>query len=226
MPTLEDMTTVYELPARDAANYKEKVEILLWYFDSYMPAAAGRASYGPDIRWYKRATSAIVVAGKRQTQVPHNAEAFGLLVFENCISKWQHICPMKVADPSWSVPTRKKNDPQVMKYYITKWSDGKTGQVQGGGWKDEAYDRYTFYQQHVVDLRKKDKANSWAVYNLGKELMRKKNGVTAAAPKPTTNKRKHSKGTIPLAPRRSERVLKEVEEELSESDFSKHSEQE
>ena len=46
--------------------------------------------------------------------------------------------------------------------------------------------------------------------------MRKKNGVTAAAPKPTTNKRKRSKGTIPLAPRRSEQVLKEVEEELSD----------
>ena len=42
-----------------------------------------------------------------------------------------------------------------MKYYIMKWSDGKTGQVQGGGWKDEAYDRYTFYQQHVVDFRKR-----------------------------------------------------------------------
>ena len=201
MPTLQDLLTVCDLPAEDTPNYQEKVDILVWYFDHYLVAAAGNCAYGKETRWYKHATKTIKVEGKNQSVVLWQAEAFGLLVFENCLEKWSHICPQKAKDPNWNVPKSNKKDARTLKYHATKWTDGKTGQQQGGGWKQGAYDQYAVYQKHIVAVRKKDRENQWASYNLALELMRNKHGVTAAeAPVARKNKRKRQEPG-PLAPR-------------------------
>ena len=198
MPTLDDLKTVYDLPPDTDPKYNEKKDILLWYFDSYLPAAAGNKAYGPTVRYYKRSTKSVKIGGLRLAVIPMQVEAFGILVFENCLPKWQHICPKKAEDPTWTVPKQKKDDPANDKYHVTKWSDGKIGQVQGGGWSQEGYDAFNHYLTHVSKIRADDKANSWTIHNFALQLMRTENGITEDAPAPS-KKRKRGKNAQ-LAP--------------------------
>lgn len=198
MPTVDDLKTVYNLPPSTDDTYEEKKAVLLWYFDVYLPAAAGNDVYGPTVRYYKRSTKAIKVGGKVMPVITLQVEAFGLLVFENCLPKWTHICPKKAQDGGWSIPTRSKNKPENEKYWVTKWTDGKTGQIQGGGWTQDGYDEFSAYVKHVSEVRSKDKEHGWAVHELALQLMREEHGITEtnlAAPK----KRKRG-GKVALAP--------------------------
>ena len=178
MATLEDMKTVYDLPPDDDPKYDEKKRILLWYFDIYLPAATGKEAYGPTVRYYKRSTKGCKVAGEGMAVIPQEVEAFGLLLFENCLPKWKHICPKKAEDPTWSVSQLDRNDKANEKYHETKWTDGKTGQVQGGGWSQEGYDAFNSYIMHISKIREEDKKNQWAVHELALQLMRDEHGIT------------------------------------------------
>ena len=195
MVTVEDLKTVYELPADTDAKYDEKKRILLWYFDYYLPAAAGKEAYGPLTRYYKRSTKGCKVEGRAMAVIPQEVEAFGLLVFENCWPKWQHICPKEAEDPSFSVTQLNRNNKANEKYFETKWTDGKTGQVQGGGWSQEGYNAYNDLIKHVSKIREDDKKNRWAVHELALELMRTEHGITEANPAPT-KKRKRGKAAL------------------------------
>ena len=184
------MKNVHDLPPDTDAKYEEKKAILLWYYDVYLPAAAGKEAYGPTVRYYKRSTKACKVGGIRMPIIPLEVEAFGLLVFQNCFPKWQHMCPMEAKDSSWKVTKLDKNDKANAKYFVTEWTDGKTGQIQGGGWTQEGYNAFSDLISHVDKGRAADKANKWAVHELALELMRNEHGITDTSP--PSKKRKRS----------------------------------
>ena len=87
-------------------------------------------------------TDSVKIGGVNVARVPMQSEAFGLLNYENGFPKWLTTVPLKAKDPSWTTPPYKKSDPHTYKYHCTKWSDSKSGQIKGGGWKKEAYAVY------------------------------------------------------------------------------------
>ena len=185
--TLDDLLTVAEIPEAnrtkaEKTRRKEKKDILLWYFDSWLPACAGIEHYSPTVRYYKRATHGTIVAppDTKVALVPIESEAFGRLILENCEGKWKHVVPKKAADPTWSMPKDNKKDPKVHKYHVTKWSDGNNGQVKIGGWKNEAIQKFGDHTKSIEEFRneERDKKGGKSFYAVGLKLMRDEHGIS------------------------------------------------
>ena len=73
---------------------------------------------------------------KGEGKVPHitqESEAFGLLTIKNAYKKWEAVIPKKIEDSDWVVPKYDKDDVSTHRYHDTLWSDGRNGQVKGGG---------------------------------------------------------------------------------------------
>ena len=174
---------MYELPEDENSDrYQMKKEILLWYFDEYLVACTGKKLYGPETRYYNRATKTIQRDGKNALIVPLKAEALGQAMFENCEDKWKEICPHKAKNPKWKIPNYSSKDPSTHKYHKTKWSNPATAKERGGGWTDEGYAAFNTYMKKIQQIRKRDKEDGWRMYNLGLEMMRDKHGITANSP--------------------------------------------
>lgn len=214
MPTLKEMREVYQLPEETDPTYDYKKSLLLWYTDHYLPVAAGLEYYGPTIRYYKMAIEATKVEGVKTHLVTKESEAMGLLMYENCLEKWKEIVDMKSKDPDWKVPDWNKEDEDTWKYHKTQWSDGKSGQVAGGGWKPAAYTAFNKYIGHFKKFRAEDKKNKWVIHKLCLQMMREANEITATV---YSKKRSRSKKDAAPAP-----IYDDIEE-LSD-DFSVHSE--
>ena len=232
VPTIEEMDTVYDLPEdKDSDVYKEKLKVLTWYCDVYLEAAAGKEFYGPGKRFYFRATATTKledVSGKTTRQVkvvPLQSEALGRVMFHNCISKWENICPMKaVHGKDWPIPKRtkdNKNDLEIKKYHETKYSNPDAGQVKGGGWSDAGLEKYDECRADIKKIRDQDKKDKHALHNMCLALIRDKHGITADTPAPKKRRKKNPQ----VGPRKKKYVPKVVEDDFEdEDDFSTHSE--
>ena len=196
--------------------------LVLWYFDHWLPAAAGVEAYGTAVRYYIRATKAsnVKVGGKTMPVVPVQAEAFAMLVFKNCEMKWQHIIPKKAKDPSWEVPNYKKDDPSTHDYHKTRWSSAKTGKQKKGGWDDAAMLAFKELLTQFDRFRKADaKRNKEKnFYELGLKLMRQEHGITEDSPTPSNKRKANTPSKAPKV------ASKEIELPEIEDDFSVQSE--
>jgi hypothetical protein len=217
MPTLNDLKTVYTLPDKNDPKFEEKVNVLLWYYDNFLPKVVGFQHYNPTTRYYKKPH--IKYEGMEGPTVPLEAEAFGLIAFENCISKWNHIVPAKHKNRHWKVPTLKKKDKDYKKnakYHETKWSEQDSGQVVHGGWNPSVYTAYNQYLKDIKKFRNQDRVNKWKTHNLAFKLMRQKNKITTDSP---TKKRKVRDDELVEPARKSPvEFVEEVSDEYSEYD--------
>lgn len=189
------MKNVYDLPDEADDTYQAKKELLIWYLDVYLPYAVGVENYGPTVRYWKLPIQSMEIDGVKKPVCPRQGEAFGLLVYHNCLPKWQHICPEKAKDWEWKAPEFDKHNPETHKYYITEWSDGKSGQVPGGGWKPAAYVQFNEYQKHVRNFRKADKEAKWAKLKAGLMLLRAEHNIISKK-----YSKKRSRNAKPKAP--------------------------
>lgn len=191
LPPVDWWEKVYEAISDLDTDMEVKGEFRLWYFEEWLPKAAGYQFYGPNIRYYKSPVAGIKIGNlpRKQSCVSQESEAFAILVIKNCYDKWEAICPKKIQDPDWEIPNWDKDDTDTHPYHKTLWSDGKTGQVKGGGWAPEAYDALSQILGKIKAFRKADKANGWKVHNEMLELLRSSKGITEAVP---SNKRKRS----------------------------------
>lgn len=231
IPTIEEIDTVYDLPEdKESDEYKEKVKILTWYCDVYLEAAAGKEFYGSGKRFYERATASTWLVDdfgskKRKVKVvPVQSEALGRVMYHNCHEKWLHICPMKAKHgKDWPIPKKtkeNKDDPQIKKYHTTLYSNPDAGQVKGGGWSDEGYEKYDECVADIKKIRDQDRKNKHVLYKMCLDLIREKHGITSTAPAP----KKKRKKTPQVGPKKKRYVPKVVEEDFDEDDFSVGSE--
>ena len=161
VPTVKQMKNVYKIPPKeeDELVHLHALEFLLWYSDVYLPATAMDSSYGKSIRFYKKAVSAIRVRGETQVAVESAAEAYGLLVLDNCYTKWCALAPEIAKNPKFKPPKLDKANPATLPYHVTKYSDALGG--QGKGWKEEvARPVFDAFKEDIKDFRKKEKANN------------------------------------------------------------------
>lgn len=201
MPTLDDLYTVYKLlPETSDPEYEAKKALKEWYYDEYLPMVAGNNTYGKSIRYYSTPVDKVtlVVKGvkgkKRVVAVTIPSEAFGLLIFENCRDKWLAVMNLRKDDKKKEIPDFDKEDASTHKYHITKWSDGKTGQVTGGGWKAAAFTKFNQLMVAIDKIRKEDKANGWEEMKEAKAIIRAKNSITA--PVKSNKRRRNNNPTI------------------------------
>lgn len=162
--------------------------LLLWYLDFYLPAAAGEQSFGRNIRHYKHACSAIEYKGKMRIAVEKASEAYGLLIYENNYERWLKIVPEKAQDEKWRAPTYNKDDPDTHAWHQTKFSEPYGGQT--AGWKPEGRVAMNEYLKLVKTFRDLDKSKKFKYQRKALKWLRQHNGVTEDSPMPKSKKRK------------------------------------
>ena len=97
-------------------------------------------------------------SGKKKVLVTITSEAFGLVIFANCRDKWIADFQFKASNKKAKIPKYNKEDPATHKYQ-NKWSSSRTGQVQGGGWDNEALQycwKKIFYSTRDKDMTPED----------------------------------------------------------------------
>ena len=181
-------------PVNDTFN-----KVALWYFDRWLPYAAKKEFYNENIRYYKLFTDKMNVNGQQKVCVTITAEAFALLVLENCHTKWQKIFKYKKEHgKKAAIPA--KGD--AAKPYRGKWSEPKQGQVKLGGWNEAALVFMSQMEDKLVAIREEDAQNNNIKAKYYLELMRKKHGITDAVPfKKGSRKKKKTSTDQPEQPK-------------------------
>lgn len=214
---MEMLNDVYNLPKKDNVDYKRKVQFLLWYMDSLLPAAAG-PSFDKSKRPYYRPTETFELYGKNRLLVETTTEAFGWLLVENCQKKWETIFPEWKKDSDFKIPKYNKHDEGTHPFHVTKYTEPTGG--QGVGWKPEARVALEKYKKVISDFRKSDHNTKpqWKMLNFCKDLIRKHHGITASSPASKKRKRAaRAKAAL------SAEDFQDINDD-SDPEFSEHSE--
>ena len=160
--------------------------LMVWYYDKWLPIVAGKEWWGRDIRYYKRPIDNVDVNGVSKVAVTVTSEAFGLLVLENCWSKWRAIIAWHEKHPGVPVPTSKpQNEP-----FQAKWSLSRNGQVQFGGWHPDAFEAFDKYITEVEFMRDTDKASNYGCMDLARKYMRAARDIKEDSPGKKSRSRK------------------------------------
>ena len=169
------------------ANALQK-EILIWYFDRFLPIAAGKDYWGDDIKYYKLPTDKAEIAGEQKTLVTVTSEAFGLLNLENCQEKWVKMYEYKEEHgQDATIPVKG----EAAKPFKGKWTDSKCGRIMYGGWAEEAFDSFEGFKKALNDFRKHEADNGYKFLNYVKKLLREKKGIVTEEPKKKRSRRKN-----------------------------------
>jgi hypothetical protein len=77
------------------------------------------------------------------------------------IQRWKLFVAKQLEDPEWKIPKYKKKEKDTHQYYDTLWSDNKSGKVEMGGWRPDAFAAFNEYTNDVVKFRKADHTAKW-----------------------------------------------------------------
>jgi len=191
VPTPQDILEVLALtPDQLKAGHQIERDLVLWYFDRYLPVVVKKEFFGDNIRFYKRYTDKMNVNGEQKVCVTLRSEAFGLLVMENCVKKWRKIFELKDTEGKKAVIPSKG---EAALPHKGKWTDPKCGQVKFGGWGKEALEFMSNTEETLFQLREEDQHNNHVKADYYKELIRNKHGISDAAP--GKKRRRKSKDT-------------------------------
>ena len=146
--------------------------------------------------------------------VPVEAEAFGWLMWENCLEKWTIIVPKRAKNPNWKIPQYSKHDESTThQYHKTKWTDAKTGNHQGGDWDPASYRVMSSYTTTIQGLHEADKKNRHPIQKMCLSLLQEKYHVTE---KPPAKKRRRGDKKQKLAPVDETNVVLQVKDEFDD----------
>jgi hypothetical protein len=124
-------------------------------FDLYLTmlsACAGSSTYGEKLRRTTPVSTAFASDGN--FAVTCGTEAMTLVMFDNCVDKWDHMYQYKHVDnkpgklPKYSP---KKHD--ETKQWKTKYSDSCSGNSPYGGWSKEGIREFNKVTKEIQDLR-------------------------------------------------------------------------
>ena len=216
LPTEEEMINVWEVTTlnppdgfaeakeeqldltEEQQEYSDKLDLLLWYLDVWMPMVAGLENWGPTIRPFFFMTSTRRLdgdnSGKEKVLVTVTSEAFGLLVFANCREKWLadfEYKKGKIGKEARKVPKYNKDDPTTWKHQ-NKWSCGRTGSKIGAGWDSAAIE---YFHKRIDDVKKQrveQEKTGYAGYLEGQNLIKLANKIALDAPASAGKKRKRN----------------------------------
>ena len=188
MPSGEKILQILAMTPEDLDKEENKVNkaAFLWYFDRFLPIAAGKHYWGEEIRYYHLPTDMGNIRGKQKVLVTVTSEAFGLLNLENCQEKWVKMYEYKREHgQDANIPV--KGD--AAKPFKGKWTDGKCGRVSFGGWHEDAFKAFDHFRDKIKEFRNKDEINNKQMQRYAYKLLREKKGIVQEAPKPKRQKK-------------------------------------
>ena len=206
MPPIEYFNAPYTVPESTASDAKLRKDFAVWYWSTFLPAAAGVEFYPKELVNYRMPIHPLkMVPGFEKTDlkgtmVTLSSEAFGLVLVKNCWDKWTEIVPEKARDDKWPIPKWNKEDDTTHKYHCTLWSDGRNGQKKGQGWTPEGYEALNKAMEDMQKFRTQQKTAKWAQYKAVLKLVRTKNEIPAGEkePQPKGKKRKRVAAAPPV----------------------------
>ena len=136
-------------------------------------------------------------SGKKKVLVTVTSEAFALLLWANSRDKWLADFTLRASNKRAKIPKYNKDDQTTWKHQ-NKWSNSRTGQIQGGGW---AKDALVFFNTAIKDIskwRKEQEVTGYQSYMYGRELIKTAEGlVLEASDSNGGKKRKNSPANTP-----------------------------
>ena len=115
-------------------------EVFDWYVDELLPKVVGFSNWGPNQKFHGKVSS-YTLPNSEELYVPKNAEAFIMLIMENCEKKWDY-CYRCLAKG-------KKINRKAVKWNDTKYSSARSGHNPFGGWNDEGRIRFVKLQEII-----------------------------------------------------------------------------
>jgi hypothetical protein len=148
--------------------YKKLIKVVsVWRYGNYTPSlscAGGTNLFGPDVR-HKHFPDSFIEVGKKGSKknrmenrmenrmcITEVTEAYGLLQYENCRSRWEAIFKHQ-AEHRGTVPAYNKKNPETHAFKA-KWSDDNQG--SGSGWDPAAYTAFDAWLVRIVSWRKEE----------------------------------------------------------------------
>ena len=179
---------------------------VLWYFDRWLPAVAGSDWWSAKQRYYHILTHKVAVGGEQKVLVTSSSEAFGILVMDNCHSKWMAEFELRKDDPKAKIPKPKKGESEN-DAFRAKYTESKNGQVKFGGWSSDAFEVFEKYIDTIQKTRDADAQNENNQQKFVMDLMRKHHDIVEVAP--NSRKRKSKESTTPAPKKKRLRRLNE-----------------
>ena len=164
-PTPADIFEVLGMTetALNLPTNKAKKDLLVWYFDHWLPCVAAKGAYDLPDRHSEPPNSLKKTRFGEKTRVTTSQEAFGLLMLDNCEIKWPRIFEyMKDKGPGTKLPRGKKKGGD---YYDAKYSDVSSGAKTYGGWAEETTGILDDLEDKLLAWKAKEKDNGWPTYN-------------------------------------------------------------
>ena len=124
-------------------------------FDLYalmLSACSGSSTYGEK----QRRTLPVSTAKKEDGRfaVPFSTEAMVLVMFDNCVQKWDNIHQFKEVEKNIAkVPKYSPKKHEETKQWMTKYSDACSGNCPYGGWSKDGIKLFKDLSSEIKDLR-------------------------------------------------------------------------
>lgn len=185
----------------DELNQSEKSKkLFVWYYDVFLPAAVLHG-YGNDVRHYKEYTAKVSIHGKEKVAVPPKVEAFALLIYDNCVGKWNFQYSKKKENPNARIAAHCPENRG--KYtYIAKGPDGAKDRSEAVcGFTKAGQDKLVEMIKFVKQRRADDAKDGTKTAKLALKLMREKHNIEAdTVTQPKGTKRRRVEKTAPQLP--------------------------
>ena len=209
LPTVEKFNRIKDVawedpPAESAsdqekASYKERIEDLAWYVESWLPRCVDTEWYSASIRPRERMTSLVKVEGKMKPRVSSAREGYGFIQFENSRESWlakfqwddeQEEVHKLTGAKKKQAPNYSKKREKATKQFKSKWSDYASGSQCK--WDPCVYAELELKQEMVREWRKADEAKNYKGQDLFVKLSQEKQGLTQEdlQPKATRSKKR------------------------------------
>ena len=207
IPTADDLLQIWdccdldlELPDNDYAK-----SVVIWYYDRWLPVVAGTDWWNPQQCYFNILTDKVEIGpnGDKKVFVTSSTEAFGVLIMDNCHTKWVNEFEYRKNDAKRVLPKGKDEGAELFK---AKYTDSKNGQVKFGGWSQESFEAFQKYAEKIQKNRSSDKKQGYQQMKFAKDLVRKELNIKDKTPKGKKRKGK-AKDSAP-----KKKVLKRFDE--------------
>jgi len=180
-------------------EHVEQKELILWYYNQWLPVVAGKHFWRDEIRYFKLLTYTQDVAGKQQkVNCTVASEAVGLHNYENYEQMWERQMLYKAKNSKSAVFPKRKTDKDLdgndIEYYRPMWSNSTSGQVKYTGWAPEAYTCMEELTTWVTTLHKDDAQRGKAsMQKYALKTIQEKNQAKMEKKDPNSKKRSRNK---------------------------------
>ena len=114
----------------------------------------GTSGFGHSIRCFEPVSTCLVANSDKALRITAGSEAFALLMYRNCVSKWNATHKFKMNKTKGPQPRYSKKNKEENLEWKPRYTDSACGQNKYGGWVKQAKDDYMQLQKQFSTMRK------------------------------------------------------------------------